>query len=104
MRRDAHQPTTAATSRPPSSETPTNFISVSQVSRSTVFGFATTSVPNVVPSSVTGEPTAMYGRSSSGGVNSNVTDSPARIVRASTSPAGRRRRPVVSPGNRGRPA
>ena len=88
MRRDAHQPTTAATSRPPSSETPTNFINVSHVSRSTVFGFATTSVPNVVPSSATGDPTAMYGRSSSGGVNSNVTDSPARIVRASIRPRG----------------
>ena len=74
IRRDAHQATPAATTRPPRSETAKNFMSVSHVSRSTVFGFATTSAPKVVPSSATGEPTAMYGRSSSGGVNSNVTD------------------------------
>ena len=79
-------------------------MSVSHVSRRTVFGFATTSAPNVVPSSATGEPTAMYGRSSSGGVNSNVTDWPARIAGQSIRPLGSLRSPAVSPGNSGSPA
>ena len=104
MRRDAYHASPPATTSPPSSDTAKNFISVSHVSRRTVFGFATTSAPNVVPASSTGNPTAMYGRVPSGGVNSKVTESPPRILGQSTSPDGSLRRPGASPGKSGRPA
>ena len=89
-------------------ETPKNFISVTQVSRSSVCGFAMTSTPSVVSPAVSGPATPIRARSC-GGVKSKDCVVPALIrsrsifLRAS---AGSLRRPAVpspSPGNGGTP-
>src|SRR5439155_26139003 len=79
MRRDRYQARTPATSRPPRSETPKNFISVSHVLLNAFFGLATTRAPKIDPSSRRGWATARNVRLPSEGVNSNETDLPSWI-------------------------
>ena len=104
IRRERYHASAPATSSPPRNAIASRCASVTQRSPSSVSGFATTIAPKVVSPIPSGDATARNGRSSFGGVNSNVIAPLCSSAALSTASGGQRAEAELLAGKSSMPA